>query len=256
MPSRLTESHVLSISTPHGAIAYRLDRSSVRKKTMHISIHPPGEVVVCAPFKFTLPLIERFLERKALWIIDKLHVVKERHNAFEQQNNSLECLYLGEKYPITHCPSDSSWGKIVFHQEGWIIQIPQKKIDSEKNQYALDFLLKWFKSRAGIILEERVGVYAKTMGVQAESINIRSPKGLWGSCHPVKRVLHFNWKIIMAPLEVMDYIVIHELCHIKVPDHSKSFWALVNAFCPAYKQHQQWLKINGHQLRLPLRIFP
>ena len=218
---------------------------------MQISIHPPGEVVVVAPLKYSVESIEGFLDRKAQWVLHKLRDAQKRHAVDLAHKNSQECFYLGKQYPVKLNITQNPWGKINFNDDGWVVEIPSEKSLLENNQYVVDFMLKWFKSRAKHILEDRVSVYAKIMGVLPTMIQIRSPKGLWGSCHPVKRVLHFNWKIIMAPVEVMDYIVIHELCHIKVPNHSKSFWSLVGLFCPDFKAHHRWLKTNGHWLKLP-----
>src|SRR6185503_1840811 len=118
---------------------------------------------------------------------------------------------------------------------------------SLQEKYSKDFLQKWFVGRAKIILNDRVAHYARSMGENPTDIRVRSPKHLWGSCHPVKRVLHFNWKIMMAPLAVLDYVVVHEMSHLRVPNHSKRFWARVKQFSPEYKLHRDWLKQNSYQ---------
>ena len=255
MSSRLLEPVLNSISTPDGVINYRLTRSAKRRKTMQICIRPPGEVAILAPVSYSSRIIEGFLARKSPWIIKKLNMFSEREVLRIQKSaEPLQSLYLGRAYPVIWRSCDEKWGRIYFDEVGWSVHVPANVSAEQHPQYAMNFLLKWYKSRAKAILDERVAKYASLLGVSPSQVCIRSPKRLWGSCHPSKRVLHFNWKIVMAPLETLDYIVIHELSHIKVPNHSKLFWNRVHEFCPDFKTYHHWLKLNGHRLELPLSI--
>jgi predicted metal-dependent hydrolase len=230
-------------------VEYHLNRSAKRRRTMQIRIRHEGIVEVQAPNSFSMTMIEGFLRSKAGWIIAKLAMFRERQ-AFLQQRAS-ECFYLGRSYPVKLEPKAAVWGRILFDDSGWIVEVPGRISQEAYGPYARQFLEKWFKSQALVVMKERVGYFTKLMGDDPQAIRIRSPRSLWGSCHPVKRVLHFNWRIVMAPLEVVDYLVVHELSHLKVADHSRRFWARVETFCPAHKECQRWLKDNGFQLRLP-----
>ena len=216
---------------------------------MEIHIRHEGFVEVHVPDTFSMTTIEGFLQRKAKWILQKLAMFQQRQALLHQ--NTTQCFYLGKSYPVLLEPKDAHWGRIVFGNNGWTVEIPSKITHETQGKYAQGFMEKWFKSHAMTILQERVRHFTALMGDQPDTIRIRSPKSLWGSCHPVKRTLHFNWKIIMAPLEVVDYLVVHELSHLKVANHSRRFWTRVGAFCPDYKIHQEWLRQNGYQLRLP-----
>lgn len=236
-----------------GNFSYRLTRSLKRKRTMQVSVHRSGSVDVSAPASFSIRTIEEFLLIKSGWINRKI-------KTFKEQESQRVCrvagqpmlLYLGQDYPVVLRSSESSWGKIDFGQEGWSIDVPAHVDPSSAAEYAKGFLEKWYKSRAQGVIEERVAFHARRMGEGPSQIRIRSPRRLWGSCHPVKRVVHFNWKLIMAPLEVLDYVVIHELSHLKVADHSRRFWSLVEKFCPEHGQHKQWLRLNMHRFELSL----
>mgnify|MGYP001560294098 CR=1 FL=1 len=255
MSPRLLESVLNSVSTPDGVINYRLTRSVKRKKTMQICIRPPGEVAIFAPVSYSSRIIECFLARKAQWIMKKLDMFNNRENLrVKNSSKDLQSLYLGRAYPVIWRSSQEKWGRIYFDDGGWVVQVPVSVDLAQYPPYAINFLLKWYKSRAKVILDERVVKYAGLLGVPSPQVFIRSPKRLWGSCHPTKRILHFNWKIIMAPLETVDYIVVHELSHITVPNHSKMFWNRVHEFFPDFKEHHAWLKLNGHSLELPLRF--
>jgi predicted metal-dependent hydrolase len=238
-----------TISTPDGQLEYHLHRSRRRRRTMEIHIRHQGVVEVHAPHSFSMTTIEGFLRRKARWILAKLAMFRERQALLAQRN--AECFYLGRNYRIELTPKPSVWGRIVFDDNGWTVEIPERISPEARLSYAGRFMEKWFKSQAAAIIKQRVGHFVQLMGDEPLAIRIRSPKSLWGSCHPVKRVLHFNWKIVMAPVEVVDYLVVHELSHLKVANHSPQFWARVEAFCPDYKDRQRWLKDNGFQLRLP-----
>lgn len=251
MPSRLHEPIVNSVSTPSGLINYRLMRSAKRRKTVHICIRQSSEVEVHAPVAYSCDRIEGFISSKSRWIIEKLNLFKLCESN-KKSPGILESLYLGQAYPVILQDSETAWGRIHFDDKGWTVDVPRHKTPAQRGVYAAEFLLKWYKSRAKTILDQRVEYYGRILGVEPSQVRIRSPKRLWGSCHPSKRVLNFNWKIIMAPVEMLDYVVIHELSHIKVPDHSKRFWRFVSQFCPDFKKHNEWFKFNGHSLKLPL----
>ncbi len=94
------------------------------------------------------------------------------------------------------------------------------------------------------IIPQKTAHYAKLMGVQYGRITIRNQVSRWGSCSS-KRNLNFNCLLMLCPDEVVDYVIIHELCHLKEMNHSKRFWELVSVYCPEYKAHVEWLKTKG-----------
>jgi predicted metal-dependent hydrolase len=245
-----------TISTSNGTFEYRLSRSARRRRTMEIHIRHEGIVEVHAPNSYPMATIESFLRRKAAWILQKLAMFNERRTLLQNKSSASakECSYLGKNYAVRIQTTSARWGRILFDENGWTIEVPERIEEGSRMAYAREFMEKWFKSRALVFLKERVGHYATLMADHPGTVRIRSPRSLWGSCHPVKRVLHFNWKIVMAPVEVVDYLVVHELSHLKVADHSKRFWARVAQFCPQFKLHQVWLKQNGYQLKLPFGI--
>lgn len=104
-----------------------------------------------------------------------------------------------------------------------------------------------YRRRAGEILGKRTAYFAKIMGVRYNRITIREQKTRWGSCSS-NRNLNFNWKLVLAPPEVLDYVVVHELCHLKEMNHSSAFWHEVEAVVPDYKARRAWLKENGWRL--------
>jgi len=110
-------------------------------------------------------------------------------------------------------------------------------------------LVKWYKQQAQLIMIEKTQHYAKIIGVSPSSVVIKAFKSRWGSCS-IKSVIQYNWKIIMAPEPVIDYLVVHELCHILHHNHSPTFWKSVGKYCPNYKEQGAWLKLNGAKLEI------
>jgi predicted metal-dependent hydrolase len=110
-----------------------------------------------------------------------------------------------------------------------------------------DILRKWYIARARELLNERVIFYSKELGVMPNKIAIRNQSRRWGSCSS-KGNINLNWKLVMAPPAILDYVVAHELCHLRHPNHRPEFWRLLATVMPDYGDRRKWLKKNGHRL--------
>ncbi|MBM4351392.1 MAG: M48 family metallopeptidase, partial [Deltaproteobacteria bacterium] len=113
---------------------------------------------------------------------------------------------------------------------------------------ARDLFVRWYKGEAKETIARRVDYYSHRMHLSPKGIKITSAQSRWGSCSRDNR-LSFSWRMIMAPLNVIDYILIHELAHIKEKNHSGRFWNYLESFLPDYRKHRLWLKENGPRLR-------
>ena len=102
----------------------------------------------------------------------------------------------------------------------------------------------WYENRAKQVLTDRVEQYRRQLGETIGAVRIKNVKSRWGSCSS-KRILNFNWRLVMAPPEILDYVVVHELCHLQQMNHSAAFWSLVEGILPDYKQRRDWLKTCG-----------
>jgi predicted metal-dependent hydrolase len=108
-------------------------------------------------------------------------------------------------------------------------------------------LVEWYKRQAKTIIKERVETWSKQMRLSYNRIAIKDQKTRWGSCSSLRN-LNFNWRLVMAPLPVLDYVVVHELAHLVEMNHSKRFWDLVETHFPAYPECKRWLKQYGPTL--------
>lgn len=133
---------------------------------------------------------------------------------------------------------------IVESKSDWIAE--RKEQQKNKKRFTLEEITD-YKHTAKQVFPERINYYERLIGVQAGQIRIKDQKTRWGSCSS-KGNINLNWRLILAPEEVMDYVIIHELCHLKEMNHSKAFWELVEQICPDYREQKRWLKENAHQL--------
>ncbi len=149
--------------------------------------------------------------------------------------------------------SNSDIQKFVEEKSAWIeksIEKVKARNEQEKQNPTQKFAAEEIRSladKALKVIPKRVEYYAKIMGVTYGRITIRNQVSRWGSCS-AKGNLNFNCLLMLCPAEVMDYVVVHELCHLKEMNHSKKFWSLVERFYPEYKQHKKWLKEHGNEL--------
>lgn len=219
----------------------RVTRTS-RAKTASIKVEE-GMVSVVVPKALPIERIERILQEKHQWIIDKIALHKVLITSSEKQFVSGETMpYLGRNYRLkVHA---GSFEPVKLVQGRLVVIVPEGSVRSNLVREAL---IGWYKHSALLKLREKVRRYAKVMGVTPKSVNIKTFKSRWGSCNP-KGDLDFNWIIVMAPNRIVDYVVVHELCHLKQLDHSPLFWKEVERVMPDYAECKEWLKNNAPKL--------
>jgi len=153
-----------------------------------------------------------------------------------------EFFYLGDKYPLKVVkPQDTKpqSGSLEFNSGFYI---PEDDIP-----YAKSIFIKWYKRQAKLNIPKRVRWYASSNGLKYQGIRITGASRRWGSCTATGN-LNFSWKLMFLPLKIVDYVVVHELAHLKQHNHSRKFWAEVEKMLPDYKERRKWLKNNGEEL--------
>ena len=153
--------------------------------------------------------------------------------------------YLGEQMLLSVIREDRKRAK-VNSVMGRILLVVPYDADYE---YRRNALIMWYRKEAAKIIREKAAEFAEKLSVNFMGIHIKDTKSRWGSCSS-KGNLNFSWRLVMAPEQVLEYVVIHELCHLRYMDHSEKFWNLVSEFCPAYKQYRKWLRDYGDRLYL------
>jgi predicted metal-dependent hydrolase len=210
-----------------------------RRKSITLQITPHGELLVLAPTLVPKFFIDRFIAEKEQWIQKKLSEVNHRPKVLlKQYAEGEEFLFLGKKVTLQFTA-----GVKIFVKDSSLF-FPR----------ALGFRLKkeleqWYIQQAKELITNRLEYHAKQMCASYTSVRFSDTKSKWGTCFH-DNSLQFNWRLIMAPLLVIDYVVIHELTHTTEKNHSRDFWSRVRLFTPAYRQHREWLTKNGHLLHI------
>jgi predicted metal-dependent hydrolase len=209
-------------------IEYRI---TPRRKSIGIMVTAEGRVVVTMPQGTSQENLGRALEKHRAWIERK---VAERKAAWGQIKAGQAHL-LGQSLRLTVLKGAT--GPVTLN--GQEIQVP---LPNGADLWSR--LVAWYAERAFGLLHARVDHFAVTMGLAPGPVELKEWKRRWGECHP-DGTLKFNWRLIMCPPEVIDYVVVHELAHLKVPGHNPRFWGVVAQVLPDYARRRQWLNYAG-----------
>lgn len=174
-------------------------------------------------------------------LVEKISIME-----YIDKNNS-KLLFQGKEYIIKGVIYQDNKIRIFIRGKNIEVHMPEKMNHICYKDKINAVLNEWYRTMCREIVEEKLQYYSCKIRVNYNNFRIKDQKTRWGSCSS-KKNLNFNWRIILAPEWVMDYIIIHELCHIIHMDHSKNFWTEVAKFMPNYKEAIQWLKLNGHKL--------
>jgi len=211
------------------------------RKSIALQITDDATLIVRAPFYVNDETIERVVLKRKDWVEKNKNSILRRDPKFSTREfvNGEGFLYLGKYYKLT----------IVDEQETALKLGNGFCLSRELLPNARQVFIQWYREKAHEKISERVKWYAQKRGFKYNKINITNAQKRWGSCSS-KRNLNFSWRLIMAPLPIVDYVVVHELVHLEEKNHTKMFWNKVKMLMPDYEKHKEWLKRNGYLLRL------
>lgn len=211
-----------------------------RRRTVALIVTSDARLIVRAPLRAPLHYIENFINEKSSWIRRKFLEASTRPAAKERTFCEGErFLFLGKEYPLK---KDEKLGAPALVGEE--LRVPEGHPTVIRSS-----LVRWYKARALEILEGRARFYSDLARLEFRSLRISDAKTRWGSCG-FKGSLNLSWRLIMAPLEVIDYVVAHEMAHLKEKNHAPCFWREVETLVPRYREPRAWLRANGHLLAL------
>ncbi|MFH1578012.1 MAG: SprT family zinc-dependent metalloprotease [Candidatus Omnitrophota bacterium] len=212
-----------------------------KRNTLSIEISHDASLIVRAPKQTPLKLIKEFVDKKRFWIEDKQKIARKKYceAAPKKFVNGEGFLYLGKVYRLLIANNGHS--PLYFNQEF------QLRDNCRNNARRL--FTNWYKNQAYQIIYQKVNYFGLLYGFKHNQVGITSAKKRWGSCN-LKGDLHFSWRLIMAPSNIIDYVVVHELIHLEEKNHSGNFWNKVKKIIPGYQKPQKWLKDNGHLLTI------
>ena len=218
-------------------ISYTLTYS--RRKTASIYIERDGQVSVLVPDALSDSEIEQLLENKRKWIYQHQAEWQALHTARVQRAyvSGEGFLYLGRSYRLKVVPEQS---ETLMLKDGYFCL----RANNGSSPDADTAFRAFYRTKGQTRIRDRVERNEKKFGLQAKAVRIIDLKHRWASCSS-DGTLNFHWKCMMAPLTVLDYIVVHELAHLRYPNHTQTFWNAVDKVLPDYRERKSWLRVHG-----------
>ncbi|MDH4224241.1 MAG: M48 family metallopeptidase [Deltaproteobacteria bacterium] len=227
-------------------VPYRLKRSP-RRRTVGITVLPGPLVEVSSPARMAMPPLEAVLKAKGRWILKQMAVFSAPVPPPLQLKEGAALPFMGQRLPLKVCNLAGRQRVMAGNGKLWLDPGKTNLEGTFDPQAARKTLEKWYKLQAQNTLEERAYHFGRLLGVVPAKVRVKEQKRRWGSCNS-KGMVYLNWRLIMAPPQVLDYVVAHELCHLKEMNHSPRFWDLVASVVPDWKTHRSWLKLHGNSL--------
>ena len=216
-----------------------------RKRTISLQVKD-NKLIVKAPRTASRQSLDDLIQRKQSWIKKRAILnVEERKLRNRKFIDNEKFYFKGNEYRLSLIFGGKEEVKI---SEGFLI-VTCKDDRAMGSKEVKTFIEDWYVRESTKILNTRTYEFAKKMKVEPSAITVKNYASKWGSCTASNKI-SYNWRIIMAPDCIIDYLIIHELCHIIEHNHSKNFWYQVGKYCEDFKKKRKWLRENGHKLVL------
>lgn len=223
---------------------YEQERNDVK-----ISVDLVSGVMVYTPKEANKVTVHNIIQSKAKWIYEKVeHLNEVKVNVTPKEFVSGEKLpYLGRQYRLKVYREAIDSFTFNFSQGKFIASVPSNWAQERVQTTLEDSLIAWYRSKGIKKIHERARYYENLLGVDAKSIQLKTQHKRWGTCTPEGNI-YLNWRIVMAPMQVINYVIVHELTHLRIPEHNQAFWNLVKSILPQYEESKEWLRVYGMKL--------
>ena len=230
-------------------IDYSIQRTS-RRKTIAITVSPDRSVTVAVPKGTRRTLVAKKVHQKAEWIVRQQERLRRNGRQTAKTFVSGESYrYLGRQYQLKilrHSTVPSIPHASMFRGR-FVVPVARRWGAERRRSAVRAALAAWYREHADVQIQSAVDRFSARLGVAVVSVELREMKIRWGSGGTDGR-LRFNWRIVMAPKRLLEYVVAHELCHVRYHDHSREFWRLLSRVMPDYEQRRQELERMGPTL--------
>ena len=232
-------------------IAYLIERTT-RRKTIAITVNPDTSVNVAVPKGTRRTRISEAVLKKSEWILQQQdRFARNRTPVLKKLVSGESLLYLGRQYQlkVVRRPGRLRTPQASMTRGSIVVTVPKSWSTPRRHDATRQALIEWYRIHAQSYIAALTARTAKRLGVPFESVHVREMKTRWGSGGP-SGMLRFNWRIIMAPTRLVEYVVAHELCHVVHGDHSRSFWRLLNRLLPDCEKRRMELELTGPKFDL------
>lgn len=231
-------------------ITFVLKRSD-RARHFRMQIGQDRQLTIVVPKRAMRFQIRRFVSEHQSWIkkqVERLKTEKDLCPPHEYKEGEV-FFYFGEKIYLSIEPHKLKRPKVKVAGDQLQVFLFKSVSKSEGVKQVKSAVEGFYKKKAEEAIHDRLQFFNEHYGFKYNRVSLRNQKSRWGSCSRLKN-LNFNWRLIMAPIEVIDYVVVHELCHLKQMNHSPKFWKLAEETIPNYKEVRKWLRKNEYLLRV------
>jgi len=224
-------------------IPYQLHRSP-RRRTVGLRIDPEQGLVVRMPARLPRNLLEEVLRRKAAWVLRHLRAAEAARalRPARRWDDGAPLPFRGGRLTLRLVE-----GGPAAALAGDTLRVRRPEPGADPGEAVRARVVAWYRAQAQAACEAAVAAWQGRLGVSPERVRAKEQRRRWGSCTP-RGALYFNWRLVLAPPDVLDYVVVHELCHLRVLNHSPAFWALVADLLPGHARQRAWLKHHGGEL--------
>ena len=223
-------------------LPYTIRRSARRKKTVAVTVDSAGSVLVVAPERFATTRLDAIVVRKAAWIAQRLRRLQAHGPAPREFVSGESVLYLGRHYRLKVHPNETGPARL---RSGWL-HVPAPAV-AQHAASVRAALVSWFRRHAAQRLPERVDAWQARTGVPPSRVIVADQRKRWGSCDHLGTI-RLNWRIVQAPMRLVDYVVVHELVHMRHRGHGRDYWQAVGRVMPDYERRREELRRCGDRL--------
>ena len=223
-------------------------RFSPRRQSVQIRVSRPDCLELAAPTGMSWSQIQQLVETKRVWVLRQVRRLEAvaANPANASLTHGATLLYRGQPHTLLLLADAAGRPNVTYSACNIAVHLPE--LVGEDNDPAVwQSLKQWYLEQSHQQLLERTRYWSTHIGVRPARISLRDQKTRWGSCSS-RGTVSFNWRIIMAPPAVLDYLVVHELCHMLHPNHSPAYWREVARWIPDCREQRRWLKQNGDLL--------
>lgn len=227
-------------------------RYSENRETFQLSLDESMELEVRAPISAKIDEVEAVLDDRKDWILDKLYGLAEQADTPRQKEflSGEKLQYRGRQYRLSVVETDVPEPQLSFDGNEFTLELhrfdaPGDSVSVRRKRQAV---VDWYIQRAGKELSERADRFVPKLGTQYNSIEVSDLEDRWGEYED--GTIRLNWRLILAPVRIQDYVVVHELAHAVHDRHSDSFWNTVGTLIPDYEDRREWLRLNGNTLTI------
>lgn len=231
-------------------VEYELVTSS-RKKTIELVIDFNKGFTVKAPKGMKKKDVIKNLHKKEKWIINNLDRMSEilKNETNKEFVSGEKFLLRGRRYSLKVTASKKDLPSLEFKKSKFLAIVPSQLTEKQYATILKPLFIQFYKKKAEQIINERIKKYLKYFKIEPKNIVVTELKNKWGSCSKNNQ-LRYNWRIVLANTSIIDYIIVHELCHMIEKNHSDQYWKEVKRILPDYKKSKNWLKTNSEMLNL------